>query len=178
MRINLDPDLIQHATEGDTDAIEELLRQCQPSVARFARRYCASEDIEDAVQETLWTMYQKIGTLRMTQAFMSWMFQVVRHHCIRLLSSHKTELMSPVLIEVVAENEDEDYSLYQDLRQDVVSALARLPLVYREIVILRDLEGYTSPEVADRLGLTLDTVKSRLQRGRHLMRQMLAHWAA
>jgi RNA polymerase sigma factor (sigma-70 family) len=175
MKISLNPDLIQNATEGDADAIEELLRQCQPSVARFARRYCAADDIEDAVQETLWTLYQKIGTLRMTQAFMSWMFQVVRHHCYRLLSSHKHEDSQPV-IDMLSEIEDESDPLYQDLKQDVITALTRLPTAYRHILILRDLEGYSAPEVAAQLDITIDTVKSRLQRGRHLMRQMLEHW--
>jgi RNA polymerase sigma factor (sigma-70 family) len=172
MKINFDPDLIQLATEGNADAIEDLLRQCQPSVARFARRYCVADDIEDAVQETLWTLYQKIGTLRMTQAFISWMFQVVKHHCVRLLSRHKAQ--SPLLIDTLIEMEDEQ----EDLKQDVVTALARLPAAYRQILILRDFEGYSAPEVATMLDLSIDTVKSRLQRGRILMRQMLAHWAA
>jgi RNA polymerase sigma factor (sigma-70 family) len=175
MRISLDPDLIQHATEGHTDAIEELLRQCQPSVARFAYRYCAADDVEDAVQETLWTLYQKIGTLRMTQAFMSWMFQVVRHHCTRLLSRHKGD--TSILIDTVVDVKHKEDAELQDLKQDVVTALAHLPSAYRQILILRDVEGYSAPEVATMLDLSIDTVKSRLQRGRHLMRQMLAHWA-
>jgi RNA polymerase sigma factor (sigma-70 family) len=176
MRISLDSALIQLATEGDTDAIEELLRQCQPSVARFARRYCVAEDIEDAAQETLWTMYQKIGTLRMTQAFTSWMFQIVKHHCARLISRHKAQASQ--LIDHLIAIGDECDTDHQDLKQDVVTALARLPAAYRQILILRDFEGYSAPEVASMLDLSIDTVKSRLQRGRSLMRQMLAHWGA
>lgn len=175
MTIQINPDLIEQATAGDADALEELLRQCQPSVARFARRYCAAEDIEDAVQETLWTLYRKIGTLRLTQAFLSWTFQVVRHHCYRLLTSGREDTKITLLDDL---DETEDEVLYHDLKQDVVTALTRLPLVYREVVILRDLEGYTAAEVAEQLNLSVDTVKSRLRRGRALMRQMLAHWVA
>jgi RNA polymerase sigma factor (sigma-70 family) len=175
MKSNVDLNLVRQATEGNTAAIEELLLQCQPFVARFARRHCPIDDVEDAVQESLWTVYQKISTLRTSEAFVSWTFKVVRRHCYRLWLLNGVKL-APQLIETLSAGDDQ--VLHEDLKQDIVSALARLPVVYRQIVIMRDFEGYTSPEVAEQLGLTLDTVKSRLHKGRRLMREMLAHWAA
>lgn len=173
----VDSQLIQKACEGDPAALEEVLRQCQPSVTRFARRYCALDDVEDVVQETLTTLYLKIGTLRMSQALASWLFQIVRHHCYRLLS--RPGARTPPVSLDACDRDPADAtqdSLAQDLKRDVVSALARLPAAYRQILILRDVEGYSTAEVAAQLALTPDTVKSRLQKGRHLMRQMLSHW--
>jgi RNA polymerase sigma factor (sigma-70 family) len=170
---NVDLNLVRQATEGDAGAIEALLLQCQPFVARFARRHCPIDDVEDAVQESLWTVYQKISTLRTTEAFVSWTFKVVRRHCYRLWLLNGIKI-APQLVETLPGN---DHALDEDLRRDLVSALARLPVAYRQIVIMRDFEGYSAPEVAERLGLTLDTVKSRLARGRGLLREMLAHWA-
>lgn len=168
-------DLIQMACQGDAAAIQEVLQQYHPSIVHFARRYCAASDLEDAVQETLWTVYQKIGTLRTPQAFISWTFQIVRHHCYRYLSLNRqsTEAMDQL---TYLESVGEQDVLYQELKQDIVQALAKLPVAYRQIVILRDIEGYTAPEVAEMLNITVETVKSRLHRGRNELREMLAHW--
>src|SRR5215475_3122926 len=84
--------LIEAASKGDTEAIEQLLLQYHPTITRFAQKYCATpEDVEDAVQETLWIAAQKIGTLQVTSAFISWLFQVVRRHCFRLLKIARNE---------------------------------------------------------------------------------------
>ena len=57
--------LIIAAQNGDSEAINELLTRCQPDLQHFARKVCVTpEDVEDAVQETLWIVSQKIGTLR------------------------------------------------------------------------------------------------------------------
>jgi RNA polymerase sigma factor (sigma-70 family) len=171
----MNADLIQAACEGDTDAIEELLREYQPSIVRFARRYCAASDLEDAVQETLWAIYQKIGTLQSPQAFVSWTFRIVRNHCYRLLSSgkHDAEMLTLDRLTLIEHSGDE-----AELREDVINALARIPFAYRQILIMRDIEGYTAPQVAEALGITVETVKSRLHRGRNLLREMLAHWVS
>lgn len=72
MAVELYPELIESAWQGDTEAIEQLLLQYQPALTRFAYKYCATpEDVEDAVQETLWIVYQKISSLRSTSAFVS-----------------------------------------------------------------------------------------------------------
>src|SRR4051794_20614683 len=86
------PALITAACEGDPDAIEQLLLYYHPTITRFARKYCATpEDVEDAVQETLWITSQKIGTLRVTSAFVSWVFRVVQRECYRLLHYKQRE---------------------------------------------------------------------------------------
>jgi RNA polymerase sigma factor (sigma-70 family) len=174
--MNADLDLIQAACEGNTDSVETLLRQYQPSITRFAHRYCVADDVEDAVQETLWTVYRKIGYLRTAQAFISWTFQIVRHHCYRLLSRHREDAAINLDPLDGAELVGEDDTLHQDLRQDVIKAVQSLPLPYRQVLILRDLEGCTAPQTAERLGITVEMVKSRLHRGRTIMREKLSHW--
>lgn len=175
MNANLNLDLIQAACDGDTEAVETLLLQYHPSITRFAHRYCAADDIEDAVQETLWTVYRKIGYLRTAQAFISWTFQIVRRHCYQLLTLYRESAVTidPLLC---AELLGDDDPLQQELKQDVINALKALPSAYRQVLVLRDLEGYTAPETAAQLGITLDAVKSRLQRGRAIMRKHLSQW--
>lgn len=178
MRSQIQPDLIISATHGDTDAIDELLRQCQPSVTQFARKYCATpEDVEDAVQLTLWMIYRKVDTLKSAGAFVSWAFKIVRNQCYRLLSGHRhrdnhtIELSALHALELTGDNELSDL-----LKHEVIMAIAHLPAHYRQIIIMRDIEGLSAPEVAEHLGLTLQTVKSRLHRARHILRDKLQHW--
>lgn len=169
--------LVESACEGHTDAIEELLRQCQPSVTQFARKYCATpQDVEDAVQQTLWLIYRKINTLKSTQAFVSWIFTIVRNQCYRLLARyHAVDTVEVSKLDLLAMGGESD--LYDALKVDVVSAIAQLPTIYREVLIMRDIQGYSTPEVAERLNLSSAAVKSRLHRARNLLRDMLQHWA-
>jgi len=167
---------IQAAVDGDTAAIESLIVTCQPNLLKFARQVCATpEDAEDAVQETLWTISRKIGTLRMITAFVGWTARIVRNECYRLLRTVRGEsLLEP----------DDDLIHYKDdpnlrsaLQYDVATALAELPLIYRQVVIMRDVEEMTAPEVANSLGVSVEAVKSRLHRARTMLRVRLSNWA-
>ena len=76
--------VINAAQQGDPRAIAILLDGSHAHVHRFARTLCSTpEDAEEATQEALIVLYQKIGTLRAAAALASWMFQIVRHECIR-----------------------------------------------------------------------------------------------
>jgi RNA polymerase sigma factor (sigma-70 family) len=170
------PDLVQAAYAGDPAAIEQLLRDTQPSLTRFARKYCATpQDVEDAVQETLWIVYRKIGMLRVTKAFVSWAFSIVRHECLRLLRRDEPTTISA--LDVLEHIADEDNALYAELQQDVVRAIAYLPSHYRQVLILRDVQDLTAPETAEMLNLTVEMVKARLHRARALLREYLAVWS-
>ncbi len=84
--------LVESARAGDAAAIQALIVRYQPDVAKFARTVCATpEDAEDAVQEALWIAVQRLGTLRVASAFTSWLFQVVKHECFRLLRTLQRE---------------------------------------------------------------------------------------
>ncbi|GHO42176.1 RNA polymerase sigma factor [Ktedonospora formicarum] len=170
-----DSQLINAATSGDPEAIEQLLLCYYPSVTRFARKFCAtSEDVEDAVQETLWIAAQRIGTLRVASAFGSWLFKVVRHQCFRLLKlSRRTDSTSAIL-QLVPSNEDPERQIA--LRHDLASAIAALSPLHRQVFVLRDLQEIPASEVAARLGVTVMTVKSRLHRARTTLRQALEQW--
>lgn len=174
-RQDYDPALIASAQQGDPGAIEALLVQAQPDLARFARRVCATpEDVEDAVQEALWRVSRQIGALRTASAFVGWAFRVVTHECYRLLRRTRredglddaTHVLTPI-----APPEDQ-----ADLKRDIVAAMLRLPPSYRQVLLLRDVQDFSAPEVASQLGLTIEAVKSRLHRARAMMRVDLQDW--
>ncbi|MEP6988457.1 MAG: RNA polymerase sigma factor [Chloroflexota bacterium] len=172
--------LIQNAIDGNTEAIETLLLQSQPSLTRFARKFCATpDDVEDAVQASLWIIYRKINSLRTSKAFVSWIFQIVRNECYALLRHEKFALdhIEISKLDYLDYTSSTDHDLYSTLAQDLITAIEKLPPQQREILILRDIEGLTAPEVAERLHITIETVKSRLHYARATLRQLLESWA-
>src|SRR5579875_3069630 len=157
-----DPVLIEAARQGDQAALERLLEVCQPDLRRIAQSQCASAaDADDAVQESLWTVYRRIGALRTAGSFGAWLFSMMRR------MRGQTELP------------DEDHRIFAcytrpDLRADLAAAIQSLPDKYREAIILRDFEEYSITEIAQSLRLTREAVKSRIHRGRQMIREYLA----
>lgn len=176
MKFAPDQALVEAARQGNPDALERLLLQCQPDMAQFARKVCATpEDVEDAVQEALWIMSRKIGTLRMASAFAAWMFRVVRHECYRLFRYKQHEQpLTPALY--LDDHAGDHVGLQAALKHDIVTAIASLQPTYQCVLIMRDIEEMTAPEVAHALGLTVEAVKSRLHRARKIVREALRHW--
>ncbi|WP_317204754.1 RNA polymerase sigma factor [Janthinobacterium sp.] len=168
--IHIEGQLIEDACKGNLAAIEKLLLISQPDLKRFARRSCAtSEDAEDAVQVALWKLHRKIGTLRAVSALASWMFRIIERECYRLFRmQRKTEELTE-LVEESMQHPPEPHAL----RQDLAAAMSALPAEYREVLILRDVDEFTAPEVAAHLNISVSAVKSRLHRARAMMREGL-----
>ena len=164
------PALIEAARRGDAQAVLQLLTVTQPDLRRFARRACHnSEDAEEAVQVALWQLYRKIGALRTVATFATWLFRIVERECYRrfraqplMASLDELEAFEPVAPAIPS-----------DLRIDMATAIAALPAPYREVLLLRDVEEWSAPEVAVHLGLSLEAVKSRLHRARGKVRERL-----
>lgn len=169
------PDLIEAARQGNTEALHTLLVRYQPDVTKFARSVCATpEDAENAVQEALWIAARKVGTLRVASTFTAWLFQVVKHECYRLWRRvHREALRDSHLAMMPTGGSLADQAA---LAHDLAAAIAALPLPYRQVLIMRDVQGMTAPEVAVTLGITVETVKSRLHRARTSLRTSLKSW--
>lgn len=159
------------AQAGDPVALDRVLRQLQPDIRRYARRQChRSSVIEDVVQEALVVLYRRVGNVRDPLALVGWVLRVVARLC-----------MLPVLgltrgaEELTERHEAEHFATMpkDDLRIDLVRALESLPVMYREVILLRDMEQLTIGEVAHRLAITREATKSRIHRGRSLLREYL-----
>jgi RNA polymerase sigma factor (sigma-70 family) len=175
--MSLEP--IQHvivaARRGDPAAIHDLLLRTQPDVSRFARSVCATpEDAEDAVQEALWYATRHLETLRVAAAFTSWVFQMVKHACFRVIRRRTRETAVLHLAEPSLEHTLPERTA---LACDVSAAIAALPASYRQVLIMRDLQGMTAPAVAASLAISVAAVKSRLHRARCMVRAALEGWA-
>ena len=172
MKTKHDQQLVKAACEGKTEAINALLIQHHTDVRRFAYTLCATpEDAEDALQETLWIVSRKIGTLRVASAFISWLFTIVKRECYRLLRIRQKELPIDTIPEPLGEREQS--SDRQLIAQEIAIAIKNLPLIYRQVLVMRDVEEMAAVEVASTLGITVEAVKSRLYRARNMLRATL-----
>lgn len=165
----MNPTLIDAARLGEPAALVELLRLSQPELRRYARRSCAISDVDDAVQETLLIVSRSIRSLARARAWSGWAFQIVRRECHRLARvTLRRDLWDDDAIDARLSHRSES-----ELRLDVAAALESLPEHYRAVVVLRDFEGLTISEMADRLGTTVLAVKGQLHRARALTREYL-----
>ncbi|MGW0802621.1 RNA polymerase sigma factor [Nonomuraea sp. NPDC002799] len=168
-----DAHLVAAARGGDVRSIAALVSDAHPHVQRFARSLCATpEDAEDAAQEALIVLYRKIGTLRATGAFVSWMFRIIRNECIRRAHSMKRSLPPFTEATAVPSAEDEVFERLEAAR--VADAIAALPTDQRQVLIMRDVQGLSGRMVADHLGLSAAAMKSRLHRARAAVQRTLS----
>lgn len=164
-----DPGLIEAARGGDEKALVSLITTAHPDVRRYAARNCRAADIDDAVQETLLLLYQRVGTLRAVTSFSAWLFAIARRACHRLLrmSIGLPDTHSDDAVARLAHLRPED------LRIDLSRAIQSLPEHYREVILLRDIEEFSIDEIAAVLDLTRESVKARIHRARMLIREYL-----
>ncbi|HEX2732146.1 MAG TPA: sigma-70 family RNA polymerase sigma factor [Polyangiaceae bacterium] len=174
---------LTRARQGDEVALELLVEEYAPRILRFSRKLCRDEqDAQEIVQQTLLSVASRIGQFRGESSFSSWLYSIARSHCIKLrtrgdaarsiesLEDHERELAS-------AGGQAPDERLARgELETALQAALAALEPQQREVLLLRDVEGLSAPEVARALGLTVEAVKSRLHRARKALQSRLGPW--
>lgn len=170
MAANPNPEEFQAAQRGDRAALERVLAHSRQDLRRFAEYHCAVNDVEDAVQESLFLIARKIGHLRAIEAYASWLFRIVKRECNRLKRVRRRLVLLPSLEEI----DGPHYPAPDGLLRDLARTLQAMPAHYREIVLLRDYEGLTIAEIAAQLGLHIEAAKARLHRARSLARQLLS----
>lgn len=161
--------LLSAAQRGDAAALEALLAAHREIVFRYGLRYCrTTEDAEDAVQETLWAAARSIRKFRRTAAATTWLFAIVRNTCHRFLRQHRGEQDLADVLPTLASPHDlvEDQVATQQVEAILAAAISKLDADHREVILLRDVQGFTAPEAAVRLSISVRALKSRLHRAR------------
>jgi RNA polymerase sigma-70 factor (ECF subfamily) len=181
--------LVQEAASGDEHAMERLLMRAQEVAYRVSLLVCGHpEDAEDVMQEALLRTYRYVNRIEDPFAFRTWLYRTVRNACLmkrrrrvdepaRHVSIEQGEATTgdesqPIDIEDHGRAADEqlvDAWVGERLRH----ALQRLPRPYRAIVVLREIEGLSTKEVAAIAGISETNVKTRLHRARALLRKDL-----
>jgi RNA polymerase sigma-70 factor, ECF subfamily len=179
--------LVREAQAGRSAAYCELVRRYQDRIYTvISGMVPAREDALDLTQETFLKAYTALGRFRQDAGFYTWLYQIAVHLCIDFNRKRKRyqeplPLDRSLLQDLGIEPQDtspagdpERVTLNVHLRAAIQSALQRLAEPFRTAVVLHDIEGLSQEEVASILQCPLGTAKSRIQRGRRQLRDLLA----
>ena len=177
-------ELIALAKSGDQKAFRELILQYQDMVYRFAFNVCRNPEMAaDTLQNTLVNVYRKLETFDGRSKFSTWLYSIVTNNCLmkrRSLLQQSNEISfdelenQPQDIPAVSEmNTPISTVLGKELKEVLDQAILKLPLDYRIVFVMRDLEELPAAEVAKALAISVPAVKSRLFRAREFLRKQL-----
>ena len=184
-----DRQLVARLQARDESAVHELAERYGSRIYQLALRQMKNrEDAEEVTQDVLMKVYRKIGAFRGDSALSSWVYRITFNTAMSRLRTSRLaraaqqhernrgdEDDTPRTVRQPADwshMPDEDL-LRAQLRRAVVAAIQELPEIYRVPVVLRDIEGLSTEEASTRLHVKDQTLKSRLHRGRLMLRERL-----
>lgn len=190
-----DEALVERAKVKDFDAFEELVARYEDKVYRLAFRFVRNDtDAQEIVQETFLSLWRKIDGFKGDSQFSSWLYRVTANAALMRLRSQRrhpevsTEELEPGTLDRVeqifgqagggdnwARRPDEELQS-DELRNYIQKAVDELPELYRAVFLLRDVEGLSTEDTAEALGVTVPTVKTRLHRARIALRQSIGEY--
>lgn len=175
-----DAELLAASHGGDASATEALFVRYEGPIYRMALRMCRDpEDAKEVLQETLLAAARTLHDFRGDSAVGTWLYAIARSFCIKLRKRKSRGGGYDATDEEVSAVVDpsalpDDAAAGHEVGIVLQRAIAELSRPYREVLVLRDVEGLTAPEVAAALGIGVDAVKSRLHRARVAVRDKVA----
>lgn len=163
----------------DRDAFAELVRRHASRIYNLAYRMTGNQaDAEDMVQETFIRAYRALPGFKPDRSFGAWLYRIAVNACLTHRGRQAGEARAPLGEDVPALLDGaasvDDMAERHEVQAAVQQAIAGLPPMYRMVVVLYHLEDRSYTEIADLLGLPLNTVRTHLHRGRALLRERLA----
>lgn len=193
-RLTADSDkhLIDQARRGNKRAFAQLVRRYEDMVYKFSYKVCRDrQKAEEALQDTFISMYRNLGSFDGRSKLSTWLYRIVTNNCLmkrrrrkleQVLESYDNPPMdvagTPTQNIPRWEETPADVVMKRELREVLDKAIQNLPVDYRVVFILRDVEGNSNEETAKILGLSVEATKSRLRRARAFLRDQLNPYLA
>jgi RNA polymerase sigma-70 factor, ECF subfamily len=188
-RASTDTQFIERLKKGDAAAFESLVAERSGEIYGLLYRLTEnSEEARDLTQETFLRAFQSIGQFRGDADLRTWIYRIAinqarnrwrwwrrrrRDSTVSLDSTEEGGAMALTRLPADHGNTPEQNTLAHERERVLRAALQTLGRAYKETLILRDIEGFSYEEVAEALGISIGTVKSRLARGRSELRRKL-----
>jgi RNA polymerase sigma-70 factor (ECF subfamily) len=183
-----DTELIRAINSGRQDHFYELVKRYEKSLYNFGLRMCDNpSDAEDMVQDTFLNVFKYLEGFRYETKFRNWLYRVATSACLKKKRRSKYAPDRELSLEAFLPEDESAVStdmprwasqpleqvLDGELNGIIRQALLELPEKYRLVIVLRDVEGFTTQETAEILGLTPTNIKVRLHRARLFLREAL-----
>ena len=178
--------LANQAKQGDRSAFTELVNRYAPKIYRTARHITKNDqDAEDVLQETFLNAYSRLDQFKGDAKFYTWLTRIGVNQALMKLRQRKDGKFLPLdrpvdtgegsMPREIASGDADPEQQYEreELRRTLSSGIDSLPESYRTVLVLRDIDGLSTEETAESLGLSVSAVKSRLLRARLRLRDKL-----
>jgi RNA polymerase sigma-70 factor, ECF subfamily len=181
-----DREIVARIVDGDYDAFETLVEKYQGRIYRHLRKMVHdNSQVEDLLQETFLSAYRGLHGFAGSSSFATWLFRIATNTALMFLRKNHPEVVefsdeignrsdihfvpaSPEFISTPL-----DMLLSQEGKRKLEKAIDSLPFMYRTVLVLRDVEGFSLEEVSRIMESSIPAVKSRLHRARHSVREAL-----
>ena len=183
-----DYDLIQGINAGQVDKFHDLVKRYEQKLYNFSLRMCRDHsDAEDMVQETFLNVFRYLKDFRYETKFKNWLYKVATSTCIKKMRKSKFAPEKELSLDEFLPNDEAekpdhvpewallplDKLLNEELAGAINQGILSLPKKYRMVIVLRDIEGFSTAETAQILNLSPANVKVRLHRARLYLRDKL-----
>ena len=186
-----DSDFIDRLRNGDAEAFDTLITRYSGDIYSLLYRMTANaEEAADLTQETFLSALKAIRSFRGEAELKTWLFRIALNHSRnrfrwwkRRKRNETVSIDRPIrddgtttLAEVLADDSEspEQAVLRRERQHRLAAAVGALPEIFRETIVLCDVEGFGYDEIARALNINIGTVKSRIARGRELLRKRLS----
>jgi len=185
-----DHNLIAQFKEGSMEAMEAIVDRYENRIFTFGLKMCGQlQDAEDITQDTFLNAFKYLNSFREETKLKNWLFKLAATACIRKRRKKKCEPDHELSLETSFMNEDgtsgtydiPDWSdepsnnvLQAEMKSVIDHSIKALPHKYRLVFNLRDIEGFSTKETAEILGISIESVKTRLHRARTALREKIS----
>jgi len=178
-------ELIQKAKTGDESSFESLILSCQSRAFNIAIRYLKNEeDAMDALQESFIKIFRHLNSFKEDSRFDTWVYRIVVNTCNDMLRKNSNQKITDSIFKTEDEREmiieipdmtgsPEEVFDKKEKTEHILSCLEKLNREQKEIIILRDIHGFSYDEISEILECSIGTVKSRINRSRLRLREIL-----
>ncbi|MGI6553814.1 MAG: sigma-70 family RNA polymerase sigma factor [Bacillota bacterium] len=179
-------DLIEKSKQGNLEAFEELVILYEKQIYNVAYRFIGNhDDASDLAQEAFVRAFKSIKSFRGEASLKTWLYHIVANVCRDELRKRKRQPVVSLDAPIITEDgemhrQQEDWSfaperIYEriEVQETVQQLLGELIPEYRLVLIMREIQGFTYEEIATQLGCSLGTVKSRINRARHALKNKI-----
>ena len=185
-----DFDLIQSINSGRVDKFHDLVKRYEQKLYNFSLRMCRDHhDAEDMVQETFLNVFRYLKGFRYETKFKNWLYKIAASTCIKKRRKSKFAPERELSLDEFRPNEEAeapdqvpewalmplDKVLNEELAGAINKGILSIPKKYRMVIVLRDIEGFSTAETAQILNISPANVKVRLHRARLYRKKLVAN---
>ena len=186
-----DKELVEAIQSGERGLFADLVKRYERALYNFGIRMCGNPtDAEDLVQDTFLNVYKYLKSFRRETKFKNWLYRIAATACIKRRRRSKFAPERELSLDQFLPSDEADVELAtprwadapleqvlnDELERQIQNGILELPEKYRSVLVLRDVEGFSTDETAQILNLTTSNVKVRLHRARLYLRDHLKHY--